>query len=46
MLVYRQISLEKNDNVITQNQIPWDKCVAFSVDKASVNMGKRKQKLN
>jgi len=27
--------------VITQNQIPWDKCGAFSVDNASVNMGRR-----
>ena len=29
-------------DVITQNQIPWpwDKCVAFSVDNSSLNMGK------
>jgi hypothetical protein len=32
---------EKIENVISHNQIPWDKCVAFSVDNASVNMGKR-----
>ena len=29
---------ENIDNVITQNQIPWDKFVTFSVDKVSVNM--------
>jgi hypothetical protein len=29
---------EKIENVISHNQIPWDKCVAFSVDNASVNM--------
>jgi hypothetical protein len=34
-------TFETIDNVITQNQIQWDKCVAFSVDNASVNMGKR-----
>jgi len=33
--------LEKIDNIITQNQIQWNKCVAFSVDNASVNMGKK-----
>jgi hypothetical protein len=27
--------------VIAQNQILWDMCVAFSVDNASVKMGKR-----
>jgi hypothetical protein len=27
--------------VITKNQIPWEKCAAFFVDNASVNMGKR-----
>jgi len=32
---------EKIYNIITQNQIPWDKCVAFSVDNASMNMSKR-----
>jgi hypothetical protein len=28
-------------DVNTQNQISWDKCVAFSVDNAYENMGKR-----
>jgi len=28
-------------NEITQNQIPLDKCVSFSIDNASINMGKR-----
>ena len=27
--------------VIRQNQTPWDKCVAFYVDNASVNMDER-----
>jgi hypothetical protein len=31
----------KSANVITQNQIPWDKCVVFYVDNASVIKGKR-----
>jgi hypothetical protein len=30
-----------SDNVITQNQILWNKCVAFSVDSGSVNISKR-----
>ena len=36
-----QIFLKKIYNIITQNQISWDKCVAFSVDNASMNMSKR-----
>ena len=34
---------EKIDSVVTQNQIPCDKCtcIAFSVDNASVYIGRR-----
>ena len=33
--------VEKFCKVITQSQILWDMCIAFSVDNASVNMVKR-----
>ena len=39
--LFIRVKLIQRDNVITQNLIPWDKYVAFSVDNASVNMGKK-----
>ena len=55
LLVLIMVKLLESDNGITQNQIswygitrkqmPWDKCVTFSIDNAAVNMGKRENKL-